>query len=315
MRVVCNSDVIWQGGLMSRLQESIALLGETCSKLGHVIVIPETTLLEFERSQNDAQQNASKKLESAYRLLDRAGIDHEIKAASEVYPLPDLVGLLKATGAEVELEIPTFDDFKEAHRTACGHLAPQPPETKNDEMRDLIIWTVAIRLARQDGEAVLLSRDTVHTHSRGDEEASSVGLTRVRGVDEVLAWFGVETPAGGLFRSLLLQFRSALVNSNLGVQDPLEILGISDARFRQGRRGPEQASATVFFATNMGSLRANTEIVIDSARLGTVRLADITVDGKPHEPNEVELSVDLSESSGDDDYGERLDALREVLES
>ena len=70
-------------------------------------------------------------------------------------------------------------------------------------MRDLVIWMVALRVARRDGGAILVSRDEVHTEERGDEEARSAGLLRARSWDEALEQLGRESPAGALARQLL----------------------------------------------------------------------------------------------------------------
>jgi hypothetical protein len=50
---------------------------------------------------------------------------------------------LRATGVQLEVENPKLEDYRNAERRACLHLSPQPPETKSDEMRDLVIWEVA----------------------------------------------------------------------------------------------------------------------------------------------------------------------------
>jgi hypothetical protein len=90
---------------------------------------------------------------------------------------------LRATGVQLEVENPKLEDYRNAERRACLHLSPQPPETKSDEMRDLVIWKVALRVAKRDGKAILVSRDHVHSDERG-EAAEACGLLRVQSLDD-----------------------------------------------------------------------------------------------------------------------------------
>jgi hypothetical protein len=80
-------------------------------------------------------------------------------------------------------------------------------------MRDLVIWAIALRLARRDGKAILISRDTVHSHERGATEASAAGLLRTKNFDEALELIGRESPAGmaamSMFGSVWNDLRAA----------------------------------------------------------------------------------------------------------
>jgi hypothetical protein len=84
---------------------------------------------------------------------------------------------LRATGVQLEVENPKLEDYRNAERRACLHLSPQPPETKSDEMRDLVIWEVALRVAKRDGKAILVSRDHVHSDERGDKSQKNEELS------------------------------------------------------------------------------------------------------------------------------------------
>ena len=57
-------------------------------------------------------------------------------------------------------------------------------------MRDLIIWTIALRLAKTGGGAILISRDEVHAHQRGSVEADAAKLHRAKTCDEALDLLG-----------------------------------------------------------------------------------------------------------------------------
>jgi hypothetical protein len=88
-------------------------------------------------------------VEHAYEVLRRAGVPFEEREAAKLFIVPDIAELFRASGAKVEIEDPTLDDFNDAHRRACLHLSPQPEETKSDEMRDLVIWQSRSELLKE----------------------------------------------------------------------------------------------------------------------------------------------------------------------
>jgi len=118
-------------------------------------------------------------------------------------PIPKLPSLgvvdaLRATGVTVEIEDPALDDYREAETRAALHLAPHPPLSDSDEMRDLVIWQVAIRIAKRDGGACMVSRDEVHVHERGASEAGGVRLYRARNFEEAVEVLLQKSPIGVL---------------------------------------------------------------------------------------------------------------------
>jgi hypothetical protein len=110
MRVVVNSDILYQGHPMVMLPERLGRLAEACRDGGHAIVLPETALLEFNRKQGALVGRAEEELRSAYAALDKHGIDHASPDPAQVVSAPDLPALLGATGVPVEVDVPTLDD-------------------------------------------------------------------------------------------------------------------------------------------------------------------------------------------------------------
>jgi hypothetical protein len=197
MKVLLNSDILFQTHLATKgLSRDLQTLFQACVDNGHGLVIPLTSKLEFDRNQAEHAARERRRIDDAYKTLDKYGIQHEEAPAIDRVKLPDLMWLIQESGVEASLEDPTEEDLREAHRRACLHENPHPPDAKTDEMRDLVIWMIALRISKAEGGALLISRDEVHTHSRGDKEALDSGLIRVDSLEKALDYFEVETPAG-----------------------------------------------------------------------------------------------------------------------
>jgi hypothetical protein len=219
MRVVLNSDVLFHQALVrERLSQGHVAFFEACKVGQHEVVVPLTSKLEFDRYQAQRRRETISSIRQAYGKLRRYEVPFEERDADELVPQPDLVELIKALGAEVNVVEPTDEELREAHRRACLHEAPHPPDAKSDEMRDLVIWMVALRVARESGGAVLVSRDNVHVGPAGDEEARRVDLVRRRTMDDALAYFGVATPVGQALLDVLISSWQELKNCGLPSQ-------------------------------------------------------------------------------------------------
>lgn len=265
MLVIFNSDILYSQSLLTSLTPVVQRLVDACRDRGHAIVIPETTKLEFDREQDDLVSAARSDLENAYDTLTRFGISHERQDPVEVVLASDLLGLITSSGASAELVEPTCEDLREAHYRAALHLPPHPAgNTKSDEMRDLVIWMIAVRLAREQSGALLVSRDNVHTKNRGDAEAGEVGLTRVKSIDDALEFLDVQTPAGQLFRRLMEPAWSLLANEGLPVAAKPTVLSVAGPTFEQGTTGLASASCRIKVTTETGqTLRGRVDIIID----------------------------------------------------
>ena len=242
MRIVVNSDILFTQKLVTTdLPSHLQKLPVECARVGAVIVLPRTALLEVERRQKQLMETEISTLERAYNTLRNAGVNFEERQSGELFSLPDFAELFRSAGAKVVVQEPLLEDFDDAHRRACLHLSPHPPDIKSDEMRDLVVWATALRLAR-DGGAILLSRDEVHTHGRGDEEASAVGLLRAKDIDGALELLGVESPTGRLVRLLLELVWDDLRFVGLPLPTRFSFRKIENAAFIQGKSGLERAT-------------------------------------------------------------------------
>jgi hypothetical protein len=311
--VILNSDILFATELLTSLTPPVRRLADACREQGHVLIIPETTLLEFNLKQSELVGKAKGELDTAYATLTRFGVSYEQRPSEEVIALPDLINLLTTTGATVRLEEPTIEDFQEAHRRACLHLAPHPQgNTKSDEMRDLVIWMTAIRLARENNGALLLSYDKVHVHDRGDAEANEAGLIRANAFDDALELLDVHTPAGQLFRRLMDPAWPLLADEGLPLATDPIVRSVARPVFEQGDRGLASATCILKVATTNGkTLQARAEIkILEDHQQVTLR--NIMVEsGHYSDPVTVRTDLVIDEVTN---VEEQLFQLRTMLE-
>lgn len=318
MKVILNSDILRDERLVTDdVSKRLRMFYRACADKGHVIVIPQTALLEFNRKQYELLDKTTSDLRLAYDLLDRFKISHSRVDPSEMVKLPDLVGLIEKQEVKVIVEEPTLEDFQDAHRRACLHKCPHISAKKSDEMRDLIIWVIALRLAKQGGGALLVSRDEVHNNALGDSEAMETGLVRVKGVEEAELYLDVDvgTPVARLVEQLLTPVWSDLLSQGLPLSSQVSPLGVSRASFVQGVRGPSSVICAIKAKTPDGkTLRAETEIHANDGVITELKLSDITVDGELWGDGFFIIQPNKVWNYERDDYENRLSDLMQILE-
>ena len=181
-------------------------------------------------------------------------------------------------------------------------------------MRDLVIWEIAIRIAKADGEAILLSRDQVHSGPLGREEAESAGLLRTAQVDEALEILGLRTPGGDLARSLLEAVWKELHNAGLPIPEEPTLRGVLDFSFESDHSGHVGGTFRFQATTEAGPLRAKAEIKQVAPKEVTVSLSEISLTGRQWESGALFLTVPIDLPTWTTPAEERLAALRETLE-
>jgi hypothetical protein len=251
-----------------------------CRDREAAIVVPDTALLEFSRHRTDNLQKSMTELQNAYDLLDRYSIRHDHVPPADIVSSPDLLAMLRATGAAVEHEEPSFDDFREAHRRACLHMAPRVSD-KSDEMRDLVIWTQALRLARQGSGAVLVAQDRIFHLEETEGEAEDGGLKRVKTIEEAIeAVFGVKPPYEQLAELLVRSVWEDLVAAGVPLATRPVSFAVSGETFAMGS-DDDLANASMNFSsetTNGLPLQAVLRIHLTGNTIRRVSMADIRVD-------------------------------------
>ena len=239
MRIILNSDVLYTNRrpLAQGLPEYMRRFCEDVAAVGAQLTLPRTVTLEVERHQDQLRDDAVNSLASARDLLRERNVDVPEFDPRELVADVDIATALRGTGAAVETCDPTLGDYREAERRACLHLPPQPPDTQTDEMRDLVIWAFALRIAKRDGSAMLVSRDSLHSDSRGRDEAEATRLYRAKNFAEASEILGRETPAGKLARQVLATVWGAARAAGLPLPSEVLVTRFTDLQFTVDEAG------------------------------------------------------------------------------
>ena len=178
-------------------------------------------------------------------------------------------------------------------------------------MRDLVIWAISLRAAMEDSHALLVSKDTVHTHGRGDAEAANANLARVNSLDAALEYLDVKTTAGEQLDTMISPSWSRVRDAGLPVGEAPMLLSVRDVQFVQGWGGPSAASGSIKVRGQEGKIiTALVDIDVSTKSDSRLSLSNIQVDGN-NMPNIV-VPADYEPTDIEDDT-ERLRALRALL--
>lgn len=314
MHIILNSDVLhptlppWMG-----LSDHVERFCREAAAMGAILVIPRTTLLENERQWAKLRSDELREIDRAVGKLRSWGVEIPTFDASTVVPFVDFVEQLQKTGVRVLVEGASLDEYREAERRACLHLPPQAADKRDDEMRDIIIWLIALRLAKQQGSAILVSRDNVHSGERGRREADEVGLKRADDFDKALDMMGLESPSAKLARSILEILWNELRGAGLPLTDVLSIKRVRDAKFLSDSAGRIGGSFRFGATTRDGRFSALVDARQATATQIAVKLTDITINDSTWRSGSVEL-----ESHGElplyaAPSVDRLEELRRVI--
>jgi hypothetical protein len=314
MRVILNSDVLHtKRPLVTGLPAHIDRFCREAAGVGAVLVLPKTALLEDTRHQRQLAEEEIATIDTAMTALKRWGIELPVVDARQLVKTVDLAKVLRATGVQVEVEDPLLEDYREAERRACLHLPPQAPKADTDEMRDLVIWAVALRVARRDGRAILVSRDEVHSDTRGDAEAAGNGLFRAKSLDEALDLLGRESPAGALASSMLDTIWKDLRSAGLPV--PIEAAGvrIAEVAFLTDEEGRTGGRFRFSLDVPEGRLSARANVFqLDSDQV-RAELRDVTLGSSRWQSGELTVVAKGRLPGREPGVDDRLDALRALL--
>ena len=312
MRVILNSDITFQPALVrGSTSARLTSLLHACRDHGHIVIVPRTTVYEFRRQQEVLKTRKVTELENALRLLDELGIGHPEVDVEDAVGQEELEQLIRAEGALVEIAEPTHAELLAAHDGACLHDGPMAPDAKSDEMRDLVVWEIGHRYARQ--RAPMVSNDEVHSGVRGEEEASANGLLRARTIEDALDILEIETPARVLLLTMFQAVWDDLRGAGLPILAAPELRRIREPRFKQGEVGLADASAVVRLAAGTGAeIEARVRFVIEGARIVQVSMHST-------QSSELELGAELKVERPWNapalDLNARLQDLRDVLET
>ncbi|MFN0074555.1 MAG: hypothetical protein ACKVVP_23995 [Chloroflexota bacterium] len=279
MRIIVNSDILWTNrSLATGLPTHIVKFCHEAVSADAILVLPQTVILELERKERDRVSEEIQKLRNALSLLRARGVEPDVEPEALVVPC-DLVSELRQVGIPVEVEKPLLEDYQEAERRACLHLPPHLETNKSDEMRDLVIWMVARRLAMRDGQAILLSRDKIHHDTRSRSEAENCGLWIAKNFDKALDLIGREGAASTLLRQILEPLWTGIRSSGLPLTDEIDLRRTGNVRLVADRDGRASGSFDFTVQAVGGRLSAAMKVAQNDSGKVDVELTRLSVNG------------------------------------
>jgi hypothetical protein len=312
MKILFNSDLLFATSLIKdKLPRQVLDFLLECHSKGHEIVIPLTTLLEFNKKQKEFVDKEITDLANARTKLTDYGINVEEFRSSDLVKPPDLIQLIRATDISCTLEEPTKNDYDNAHRKACLRENPHPPDTKSDEMRDLVIWEISLRIAKENNGAILMSRDEVHTHHRGDKEACECELIRCNSIERAYESLSVETVSAQKIKELIAKVWNEIINSTLPISDGDQVVSIRNPIFIDTKSGTTIVNCNVNFQSGDGKkIASSLSIQFTDSQPLVLEFKDIISDKSSFE--DFTLKFDKSVIS-DSDLNARLNDLKELM--
>jgi len=313
MKILFNSDLLYASSLIKdNLPRQLYEFLSACKQNGHGIVIPLTTLLEFDKKQSGFLNEEISGLKNAGTMLAKYGINVEEFNPTDLVKSPDLIQLIKNIGISCNMEEPTKDDYQNAHRRACLRERPHPPDIKSDEMRDLVIWEISIRVAKKNNGAILMSRDEVHTHHRGDKEASEYNLIRCNSFERAYETLSIETISAKRIKALLDKVWNDIISSDFPVVDGGQIVSIKNPIFKDTTEGYSIVSCGISINTGDGKeLTAFMNMEYANDQPFEIEFRDIKIDG-PIQPTGFCLHFEKP-SISNRDLQDRTANLKELL--
>ena len=313
MKILFNSDSLFATSLIrDKLPRQLFEFLLACRDKGHEIIIPLTTLFEFKRKQNEFVNKEIAALNSARAKLMDYGINVDNFNSSDLVKPPDLVQLINATGVSCVSEEPTKNDYENAHRRACLRESPHPPDIRSDEMRDLVIWEISLRVAKENNGAILMSRDEVHIHHRGDKEASEYGLIRCNSFERAYESLSIETVSAQRIKELIGKVWNNIIDSTLPIVEGGQIVSITNPIFIDTDRGSSIVICNANFHTGDGKeLATMMRIEFADDRPFIVEFKNIKINSSSSF-EDVILNYERPVIS-DADLNDRLNNLRELL--
>lgn len=256
MKIIFDTNLLYANHLIKdSLTKSVLGFLQRCQQEEHEIVIPLTTLYEFNCKQNKFVNTEINEIKNSIKKLSDYGILVGAVDPESLVKPPNLSTLIESIGVPCKVEMPTQSEFEIAHRKACLKESPHDPEKqdkKSDEMRDLVIWVISLRVARENGGAILLSDDSLLRHHSGDIEASNCGLIRCKDFERAYEALDLETPSARIIKKLILQVWNELITSDLPLGEGAQLLSIKNPKFMNKQDGSTSINADICLSTGSG---------------------------------------------------------------
>jgi hypothetical protein len=214
MYVICDTNTLHRVAYARSVPEWLSDLADTCTS---TLLLPAIVLLELEHIRDQKCEQERVEVEEARSLL----VDHGVECNIEDIDYRDdfsVVDELSAVGFDVQVEDHTLDDYNDAVSRAAGRQPPADEDTK-EQVRDLAIWALALRIARERDGAFFVSRDKLFWSKNESvrSEMKSAGLIRFRELRPALGSIGVIDED---VLALLRELWATMIQNDLLLKDP-----------------------------------------------------------------------------------------------
>ncbi len=316
MKIIFNSDLLYADSFIKEnLHSQLRKFLISCKKSGHEIVIPLTTLLEFNNKQSEFAKKEIKELDSAVAKLVSYSIKIDSLNTSELVKSPDLIRLIGIHEIKCTVEKPTKEDYDNAHHRACFKVSPAFPDAKSDEMRDLIIWEISLRIANNNNGAILMSRDKVHTNCSGDKEASECRLIRCNSFERGYESLSIDTVSAIVIKELITKMWPEIIKSDLPIVKGGQIVSIKEPEFIETEKGSTTAVCIASFQTGDGKeLVSLMNIEYMNELPFIIEFKEIEVRSKKNKSSHKDVKLNFKEPViSNKDLIDRMGKLRNIL--
>jgi hypothetical protein len=322
MQILLNSDVLRSVGIglksPQEISNSFLEFLQVATENGIAIKVPETATLELSRYIDEVIIGRRNKIINAANRLKNYGVMIPSIDEKALIPSVSMDELLESYGMEIEHVCSA--DYEEAHRRACLHIAPAPTGD-SDEMRDLIIWMMSIRIAKsQTNGAILISNDNVHHDSRVENEARAVNLVRFREYGDALDHLGELTSEIKFLQEVFTTAWPDLIKIGMPISGATRIIKIKPKIFWWPKDLEAlYARADIKLSTVEDGITIEMSAFIRLQLDGIVKLTltNIRRNGELWHNEEIELSVKISVAAqfpAPDDFAERRRFLMKLIE-
>lgn len=181
-------------------------------------------------------------------------------------------------------------------------------------MRDLIIWAIALRVARQHNGAILVSRDKVHSGDLGADEATQANLFRARTLDDALDQLGSASPAATLARAVLAIIWDELKGAGLPLPTDVPLRRFLRLHFVADDEGHANTRLSFEIATTEGKLTGDAHIFQATPSTIQANLTGLALDGQQWGPGSLNLTANHQLPEITSPSTDRLADLRSIIE-
>ncbi len=185
---------------------------------GDLIALPQTVRMEINAFLRKITNKRNENIKEAFALLQDAG--HTIAPNAPIFIADtDILECLMKLAPTLTLLEPTLEDYQEAERLTTFRLPPLPKNPDGEEMRDRLIWSSCLRLARAGQELLIVSNDSLLLNAPECEDAKGLKINVVNSTSDLDQRLGDRPAHIQSIIKLLLEFSNELAQNSIYINE------------------------------------------------------------------------------------------------